>query len=265
MLNQKVIIITGASSGIGKEIASQAAQNGARLVLVARRQELLESLKQTLIDQFQAEVRIEVADMSNRIDIERVVAQTKQHFGRIDVLINGAGYGTFKRATEFSYSEMQDMFAVNTFGMMYLSQLVAAEMIQQGSGHLFFIASIAGKLATPSTSVYSASKFAVIGYANALRLELKDAGIHVTTVNPGPVNTPFFSRDAQSERYFERVKRYSLRPEMLAKQMIQAITRPKRELNLPITLHIASKLAVLFPKIADYLIVKHFNFKEDSL
>ncbi|MCW6680721.1 SDR family oxidoreductase [Aerococcaceae bacterium NML130460] len=267
-LQGKVVMITGASSGIGREIARQAAAEGATLVLAARRFELLLQLASELKAQYDTATLCIATDLTNPQDIERLVAETMATYGRIDVLLSGAGYGLFKRATQFSYSEIQNIFSLNTFAMMYLAQLVAIEMIPQGSGQIVFIASIAGKIATPSSSIYSATKFAVIGYANALRLELQPVGIQVTTVNPGPVDTEFFEHDTTTKRYYQRVKPFSLRPEYVAKRVVGAMAQPKwrtpREINLPMLLNVASKLSTIFPKVSDYLTTNVFNFKEES-
>lgn len=266
-LKEKVVIITGASSGIGKAIVQQVAEQGAHLVLVARREETLQEIAKNLKHRFDTQALVMAMDVTQPENIEQLVSHTLAEFGRIDILVNGAGYGEFKRATEFSYQEIQDMFRLNTFAMMYLSQLIAFEMAQQGSGHIFFVASIAGKIATPASSVYSASKFAIIGYANALRLELQEAGIQVTTVNPGPVDTPFFDRNESVQSYYHRIKSWSMTPDYVAKRIVNAMNRANgttREINVPFALNVASKMYAIFPKIADYLTLNVFNLKEDK-
>ena len=175
-LLNKVILITGASSGLGRETARQAAQEGAKLVLVARRKDQLKELANEIQREFNVELLIVSADLSQATQIERVVVKSKEYFGRIDYLVNSAGFGEFKPALDFTYDEIEAMFKVNTFAMMYLSQLVAEVMLEQGRGHIIFISSISGKLSTPSSSVYSATKSAIIGYADSLRLEVRKNG-----------------------------------------------------------------------------------------
>src|SRR5699024_2141084 len=129
-----------------------------------------------------------------------------------------------------------------------------------------FISSIAGKIATPSSSVYSASKFAVIGYANSLRLELKRIGIDVTTINPGPVKTDFFNHDSNSKEYYDRIKAFALDEELLARDVTKHLkpTRRKSELIRRRYYHIIDILYKVFPNIRDKLAREILNFKEDN-
>lgn len=262
-MKNKVILITGASSGIGKATAILAAQKGAKLVLAARQEQRLHELATELQNNYQSDVLVVRCDVADAKQLDYLVEQTMQQFQRIDILINCAGYGVFKSAVDFSYQETQAMYAVNTLGMIYLASLVARQMKQQQSGHIFFVCSIAGKLTTPSASVYSSTKAAMISYANALRMELKTDNILVTTVNPGPVKTAFFAHSTEMENYYQKVKQFAIDAEDVAEKMIQvAMSRSKkRELNLPMTMAVAAKFSQLFPKISDYFASNVFNFK----
>lgn len=261
-LENKVILVTGASSGIGQQIALSAASEGAQLVLVARRHHELIRLAKILTEHYATNVLVVTADLTDSVQIERTVAKTMSYFGRIDVLINAAGFGEFKPAVDFTYQEIEGMFQLNTYAMMYLAQLVSLEMMKCQSGHIFFLASVAGKLATPSSGVYSATKSAIISYANALRLELKRHHIHVTTVNPGPVATPFFHRTSSLSNYYQRIQRFTLRSEQVAESVLDAIGKPKREITQPWLLKWGARLNNFAPTIGDYLILNVFNYKE---
>lgn len=263
-LLNKVILITGASSGLGRETARQAAQEGAKLVLVARRKDQLKELANEIQREFNVELLIVSADLSQATQIERVVVKSKEYFGRIDYLVNSAGFGEFKPALDFTYDEIEAMFKVNTFAMMYLSQLVAEVMLEQGRGHIIFISSISGKLSTPSSSVYSATKSAIIGYADSLRLEVRKMGIDVTTINPGPVKTPFFSRTEELGSYYKRIERFALETDYVASKIIHAMLHKKREINLPFSLKTAAIVSPLVPRISDFLKEYLFNFKEEK-
>lgn len=266
-LNNKVVLISGASSGIGKAIAIEVAKAGGNLAIVSRRVELLEALKAELESNYQVRVLVLQKDLTKTKEIEATVQQTMAFFGRIDYLINSSGIGIFKKATEFNFEEIEQTFKINTYAMIYLSQLVAREMIiQNNPGHILFVASVAGKIATPSSSIYSASKFAIIGYANSLRLELKKFNIAVTTINPGPVKTDFFNHDPSSKSYYERIKKYSLDPNVLAQDVVKHMipNRRKRELNRPRFFSVANIMYQFFPKIGDLLAGDVFNFKEDK-
>ena len=120
---------------------------------------------------------------------------------------------------------------------------------------------MAGKIATANSSVYAATKFAVIGFSDALRIELADKGVYVTTVNPGPIETSFFDQADPSGAYLERVKKFILSPKYVAKKIVRILGKNKREVNLPRLLAVAYKGYTLFPTIADYLARTSFNYK----
>jgi len=155
----------------------------------------------------------------------------------------------------------EKMFRVNVLGMMYVTQLVAIQMAERKQGHIINIASQAGKIATPKSTIYSATKFAVMGYSNALRLELKPLNIYVTTVNPGPIETNFFDIADESGNYLEKVGRMVLNPVMVANRIVELIGTSKRELNLPYLMEVAGKLYSLFPRTGDFLALTFFNNK----
>ena len=247
-LDKQVVIITGATSGIGQAVAHQLAQEGCKLVLAARRQDRLQALAQELEEQWGTEVLVQVTDMSQPQAIESLVRATLESFGRIDILFSNAGYGDFQAFSDNQPQQVVDMFQVNVFGMMYLSQLVAA-----------------GKIPTAMTSAYAASKAAIIAYADALRLELYETPIQVSTINPGPVKTAFFDRSPQMLAYAQVVEAFSLEADELASRIVANIKRKqvKRELNLPWQLAFASKLYGLFPQAGDFLAARLFNLKED--
>ena len=259
-LDKQVVIITGATSGIGQAVAHQLAQEGCKLVLAARRQDRLQALAQELEEQWGTEVIVQVTDMSQPQAIEALVAATLEAFGRIDILFSNAGYGDFQ-----AFSENQPQ-QVNVFGMMYLSQLVAIQQLNQGGpGQIHLVGSIAGKIPTAMTSAYAASKAAIIAYADALRLELYETPIQVSAINPGPVKTAFFDRSPQMLAYAQVVEAFSLEADELASRIVANMKRKhvKRELNLPWQLAFASKLYGLFPQAGDFLAARLFNLKEE--
>ncbi|HFD1648670.1 TPA: SDR family NAD(P)-dependent oxidoreductase, partial [Enterococcus faecium] len=149
----------------------------------------------------------------------------------------------------------------NILGMMVLTQKFAIDMAERRQGHIINIASMAGKMATAKSTVYSATKFAVLGFSNALRLELKPLGVAVTTVNPGPIETDFFDKADPSGSYLEKVGQIVLEPAKLAKMIVRNMRHPKREINQPFILEVASKFYTLFPTIGDYLASGIFNKK----
>ncbi|WP_028125274.1 SDR family NAD(P)-dependent oxidoreductase [Eremococcus coleocola] len=265
--SRKVAVVTGASSGIGQAMAKQLAAHHYDLVLIARRQDRLEALAAEINRIHGVDTFVLAGDVTQTSFIESIVPLCKSRFGRIDLLFQAAGYGVFKRVTQFSYAEIVAMFEVNTFAIMYLSQLVALEMLDQGSGQIVMVASSAGKLSTIASSVYSATKAAVIAYADTLRLELRPAGIEVIVVNPGPVVTEFFDRDANSKAYFKTIEGFALDVDVLTKRIMANLLSPckfKREVNAPLVLELLARLNSIFPTISDILKLNLFNLKENS-
>lgn len=190
-----------------------------------------------------------------------MVEELYQRYGQIDVLVNNAGYGIFEAFDRISDQQVQEMFEVNTFALMQFSRLMGAHMKAAGKGHIVNIVSMAGLVATAKSSLYSATKFAAIGFSNALRLELMPFGVHVTTVNPGPIRTTFFDQADPDGSYVKAVDRYILEPDFVAKKIVKNFGKPKRELNLPWLLNLTHKLYTLFPRISDKIASKMFNYK----
>lgn len=260
-LKDKVVLITGASSGLGEQIAYEASIAGATVVLTARSKGKLKAVKETCEKISNKKAYWFALDISNPEEIEQVFDDIYSTVGRIDVLVNNAGFGHFENALSTDMGIAEDMFRVNVLGLMYTSQLAAIHMANAGEGHIINVASMAGKMATPKSTIYSASKFAVIGYSNALRLELKPLSINVTTVNLGPVKTDFFDKADKSGDYLENVDSIVLDPKEVAHKMVQIMGTKKRELNLPKVLEVASRFYTLFPTVGDYLAGTVFNKK----
>lgn len=252
-LKNKNIVITGASSGIGAEIANQAVARGANLVLLARRVERLQALKKVLEQKYGGNIFVHALDVSHLDEVERVFSIIHQQIGAIDVLVNNAGFGAFKEAHEAAISEIQDMFAVNVVGLMACTKMVLPNMIALRSGHIINIASQAGKIATPKSSVYAATKHAVLGYTNSLRMEMSRHNVYVTAVNPGPIATDFFQIADESGSYVKNVGKYMLQPEYVARKVVDCMLTPKREINLPRWMNAGSVVYSLFPRLVEWI------------
>ena len=250
----RTILITGASGGLAQEMVKLLPQD--QLILLGRNKE---KLVQLYGNHPQAEL-IEI-DISDVQAIEELVAELYQRYGEIDVLINNAGYGIFEDFDKISDQDIHQMFEVNTFALMNLSRLVGVRMKETRKGHIINIVSMAGLIATGKSSLYSATKFAAIGFSNALRLELMPHGVYVTTVNPGPIRTAFFDQADPDGSYLKSVDRFLLEPDDVAKKIIKTIGKNKREINLPLLLNLAHKFYTLFPKLADKLAGETFNYK----
>ena len=162
-------------------------------------------------------------DVANPNDVKEVFEQIAREIGEVDVLVNNAGYGIFKEAIETDVYEAKAMFDVNVLGLMACTSSVLPMMKRRKSGHIINIASQAGKMATPKSSLYSATKFAVLGYSNALRMELKNDHVFVTTVNPGPIATNFFETADESGNYVKSIEKFMLKPEDVARKIVAAM------------------------------------------
>ena len=242
------ILITGASGGLAQEMVKLLPN--AQLILLGRNKE---KLAQLYGNHPRAEL-IEI-DITDDSALETLVADLYLRYGK------NAGYGIFEEFDQISDQDIHQMFEVNTFALMNLSRRLAARMKESRKGHIINIVSMAGLIATGKSSLYSATKFAVIGFSNALRLELMPYGVYVTTVNPGPIRTGFFDQADPDGTYLKSVARFLLEPDAVAQKIVKIIGKNKRELNLPMLLNLAHKFYTLFPKLADKLAGETFNYK----
>lgn len=260
-LVNKNIVITGASSGLGKEIAIQSARAGANVVLVARRMDKLQELELDIKSTYDVNVFSFQLDVSDAAQIEKVFPEIEKCIGPIDILVNNAGFGLFEEVHEMSLVESKRMIDVNVFGLMACSRMVVDTMISRKAGHIINIASQAGKVATPKSSVYAATKHAVLGFTNSLRLELAEHHVFVTSVNPGPIETNFFDKADSSGTYVKNVKKYMLKPEAVAREVVSCMLTNKREINLPKWMNAGAVFYSVFPRTFEAL-GKKFFFKK---
>ena len=256
----QVVVITGGSSGIGKAIALNAASEGATIVLLARNLEKLEEVRIAAQAKAHRPAFAFQLDVSDPVNIDAVWAQIMETVPRVDVMVNGAGFGTFTEALSTPMAVTEKMFRTNVLGMIYMTRLAGRQMLTQGSGHIVNIASMAGKIATPKSAVYAATKSAVIAYSNALRLELRAHNINVTTVNPGPVATNFF-KTAKAEDYEQAIAMFTLDPDKLAARIVAAFGRRVREINAPAVMNFAAIAYPIMPRVGDWLAGTSFNRK----
>ncbi len=194
LLSGKIVVITGASSGIGKGVALRVAQLGGSVVIGARRAGLLETIAVECESEEALAFPIGM-DVSNRDDVERVAQETIATFGRIDVWINNAGVAAIGRFEETPLDDHVKVVSTDLLGTIYGSFFAMQQFRRQSFGTLINVASIVGKLPVPYYASYTAAKFGIVGLSGALRQELVqngDQGIHVCTVLPSATNTPFF-------------------------------------------------------------------------
>ena len=188
-LKDKVAIITGASSGIGEATAHRLAESGARVVLAARRVERLEALAAD-IERREGTALVAPTDVTDERSVQRLARTALDAFGRIDILINNAGIMPLSPISKLKVAEWDRMIDVNIKGVLYCVAATLPTMLEQGSGHIINVSSVAGRRPFPSGAVYSATKFAIRAISQGLRLELSPIkGIRVTDIEPGVVAT----------------------------------------------------------------------------
>lgn len=257
----KKIVITGASSGIGEQLALEVAELGATPILLARNGERLRAVSENIKQKTNVYAPYFILDVTVEEDVKRTFNLIYSDFGSIDILVNNAGFGFFADFHMADFKVIKEMFDVNVFGVIACTQSVLPYMMKQDAGHIINVASQAAKIATPKSSAYSATKHAVLGLSNSLRLELMDTNIFVSTVNPGPIKTRFFDTADQTGEYVKKVEKYMLDPKYVAKEIVKLIMRPKRELNLPKWMNLGSTLYQVMPQLVERLAKKAFKLK----
>ena len=252
-----VVAVTGASSGIGALAAQLLAERGAYPVLIARRSDKLEQVGARIGAQHMAIA----ADVADGIQVERAVARIIAERGRIDAWINNAGFGVFKPLEETPRELYEQMMATNYYALVHSAKAVLPHMRRAGRGQLVTVASVAGKLGTAKATAYTASKHAALGFTASLRAELQGSGITVTSVNPGPIDTPFFDIADPDGGYRKNLGPYMLRPERVARAMVDVIGTRKADVTLPWTAAAGVKLLQLFPNALSDAAAKLLNRK----
>lgn len=223
-LEGQVILITGASSGIGEATARTAVAAGARVVLAARRTERLRKL----CDELGPNAAWRETDVGRRADLEALAALAVERFGRIDALVSNAGVMPASMLSDGRVDEWDRMIDVNLKGVLYGVHAVLNRMLAQNSGHLLFIASVAALSVTPASSVYSATKAAMKVIAEGLRQELADTPLRVTTIYPGFVATELAESvgvEAIRERARTRMAG-GMSPQVIADAIVYALSQP---------------------------------------
>ena len=255
----KSVLITGGSRGLGLLLARELADEGARLTLVARDEaELARAAEDIHARQPFAEVLTVAADVRRRSDAERAVAQAVERFGQLDVLINNAGIIQAGPVDHMTFSDYEDAMATHFWGPLYLVVAARPHMRRQGDGRIVNISSIGGRIAVPHLLPYSASKFALVGLSDGLRVELARDNIVVTTVCPGlmrtgsAVNAMFKGQRAQEYAWFaisDSLPISSVDARRAARQIVDACRRGDAELVISVQARLALLARTLAPEL----------------
>lgn len=264
-MKNKVVVITGASSGIGKALAKECAAMGAKLSLAARRTDLLEALKAELSD---TEILITPTDVSKEDDCRNLIDQTMKRFGQIDVLINNAGISMRALFEEVDLKVIRQLMDVNFYGTVYCTKYALPHLLQT-RGSLVGVISIAGYVGLPGRTGYAASKFAIRGFLDTVRIENLKKGLHVLVAAPGftasEVRQSALTTDGSKQGETPRDESKMMSSEECAHHIVRAIQKRKRSLILTFT---EGKLTVFlgkfFPALLDKLTYGHMAKEPNS-
>jgi NADP-dependent 3-hydroxy acid dehydrogenase YdfG len=246
-LSNKVAIVTGASSGIGRATALALAREGAHVTLAARTEAALQEVAQT-IQALGQEALVVPTDVTQQAQVEQLIAWTIERWSRVDILVANAGQYVRRRVVEMRAADLERSMAVNFYGAVYGVLAVLPHMLARGSGHLVFVNSLDGKRGLPSEAPYVAAKFALSGFGESMRQELWGSGIHVTTIFPGRIDTPLIDN--------LKVPPISPKfpPEMVARAVLRGIHRRKVEVIVPGFYTLLVLINILSPRLTDWFV-----------
>src|SRR5881275_1972770 len=252
----KVVVVTGASMGIGEAIAKVFADRGSRVVLLSRDAGRAEAARGR-IGHTDRTLALS-CDVRNREEIDRVLSLTLHHFERIDLWINNAGHGLLDSVAQLDMTACRETFDTNFFGAVESMLAVIPVMKQQGEGTIINISSVAGHIPLPFHTVYSATKFAMNAFGKAARVELKNLGIHMMTVCPGYVRTNFGANALRGQEV-KTVRPSTVRgisAQRVARAVLHGYIKQKQEVIVPWIMHPVVKLYQLFPALVEWGMVR---------
>jgi short-subunit dehydrogenase len=237
----RVAVITGASSGIGWELANELARQGAKVGLIARRREKLETLAGKIRQCYPPNsVAVAAADVADRRATGKAFYSIREQLGPIDLLIANAGVGAPTLLNPVNIDQIQRMFYVNLFGVIYSIEAVLPEMLERRLGHIAAISSLSAFKGLPGESAYCASKAAVNTYMEGLRIQLREYNIAVTTVCPGFVKTPMTEP-------FDFHMPFALDADVAARRIVKALERRRKVYNFPLPTALLMKMTQWLP------------------
>jgi short-subunit dehydrogenase len=250
-LDRQVIVLTGASSGIGLATARMAASRGARLVLAARSEGALRELSDEINGPGGKAVAV-VADVGKQEDVERIARIAIETFGGFDTWVNNAGIGMYGKIEKLDVEDMRQLFETNVWGLIYGS-LEAVKQLKRSGGALVNVGSVASDRAIPLQGIYSASKHAIKGFTDALRMELEDDGapVSVSLVKPAAIDTPF---PLNARNYLETLPKHVppvYAPEEVARAILRCAEYPTRDAFVGASGKVLSAMGHYAPAVAD--------------
>ncbi|MGH1567610.1 MAG: SDR family NAD(P)-dependent oxidoreductase [Nitrosopumilus sp.] len=258
----KVVLITGASSGIGRESAKEFAKLGANIVLVSRTKEKLDQVANEL-RKFNVITLTCQCDVSNKAQVKEMSKMVLDKFDSVDILVNNAGFAIYGSVSDLSIDEIESQMETNYFGMVYCIKNFLPTMIEKKTGHIVNVASVAASFGLPGIASYCASKFAMLGFSEGLKHELKNSGVGITVVSPIMVRTNFFEHPS-----FENVSKFSstsLSSKTVAKAILKATNSPRLEIIVPSVIRGVVWMKNTFPYFINPILGKSFKKQLDSI
>lgn len=241
----KIAVITGASSGIGQAVAIEMARRGATVVLGARRTELLEKTAEEC-RRIGARAEAVRTDVRNQNDCRALIERA----GRVDILVNNAGFAIYDETADANPAEWRDMMDTNFFGAVYCTQAVLPQMLERGSGTIVNVASITGLMGYARMGGYCATKFAMVGWSEALRDEVIGRGVRVALVCPGTTDTDFFVKAERGKMPGASRLMLAAPPERVARAICAAATDGKYRRIMPLLANMFLRFKEFTPRLA---------------
>lgn len=264
-IEAQVIVITGASSGIGLATAIKAAKRGAKVVLAARSDDTLESVARELASRGGDAVAVR-CDVSVRADVEALAAKAIESFGRIDTWVNDAGVSIYGRLDEVSDEDSRKLFDTNFWGVVHGS-LAALPYLRRNGGALVNVGSEVSDATVPLQGMYSASKHAVKGFTDALRVEIEQvdkAPVAITLIQPTAVDTPYPDHAKNYMLEQPKLPIPAIDPERVADAIVDAACNHRRDVKVGATAHLNTTIAKVLPKLGDKLSSKMADKQQEN-
>ena len=255
----QVVIVTGASSGIGRSVALAFGEAGAHVALVARSADAIETLARQMRERGQESLALST-DVTDRQQVAAMVAAVMERWGRIDILVNNAGIGAHGPFWWTPYEDFERIVRVNLFGVAYCTAAVLPHMIRQRSGKIVNVSSMIGKRAYPGNAAYCASKFALEGFAESLRTEVRHQGIHVIQVCPDVTRTAFVDHLLQTGGHSEPRDK-GMSADEVARVLLRATRRNQRDVVIGLRGNILVLFDKLLPGVLDRLLARRFRHR----
>ena len=258
----KVVVITGASSGIGEAAAEKFAKKGADIVLVARRKDKLEEVEKKL-SKYSIKTLIQVCDVSDKEQVKQMSEKVIETFSKIDILVNNAGFVIYGKIKELSIEDIESQMKTNYFGTIYCTKSFLPYLLKQNSGHIVNVASVGGSFGVPGIASYCATKFAMLGFSEGLHHELHGTNVGITVVSPIMVRTDLFDHPS-FKNFTKHATGVSLSPETVANTIIKAANSSRLEIVVPSVVRIGIWFKQTFPFFINPIIGSAFRKQLDK-